>query len=704
MNIGSLLFFVFTCLGLGFLIDIFVPKWKADILEKVVMRFGVGLAAFSVLGIILNLLHIPLYWLIFLFIAFLIAGIAFWYRPSVYDVGVSKKFYKQKWFIYSLIAVILFFNAGMMYMQGTFGYSWMEDGDPWVYTAVTKNIADDMTFTADYKQLHYTEPYTQGYQIVLGMVTQTADSVYWVMKFFTTLVLGFSILFFYFFARRLTENEDHAILATIFLWAMPAWLGHFIYSLNWNMVIFVVLLYPLVLSFDDKPKKWCLGWRWPLAIAFASLWINHFYTAMAGTLLILIFYIVRVLTDEDLHTNVLQGLVGGVLLSLLFYIPSYARHWHLVVPGKLGFGGVEELFPLLLFLTSTTGLITLILAIALISALYYYREVWFKPIKTIIKPRGTKLGIYIGSIVAVLIVLLLPFKFFESFGSGSRIYTLGDFFIATSQNMINNPISVGWVIMSLFCIGLVLALLNIKKLIAKNNANLLVIFTLGLATLLIVNSMRFSITFVPFRMWTFFAIFCALLAAFPVAKALGGLKNNLIVLGIIIVIGIAVIPTSHSAKVEYNTALWPDQEIIVPESQALFQWMRDGGIPKDSRVFRMCASSYPFVAYDMSSELTKIPAINPGIEPGTPYYSIAMNETADENLAFFRQHKIEYVVIGSSCLVKGSNEDRIVLAQLINPKMDELITHPSFSVVRVSQSPEGTPPERQAVELLFKVE
>ena len=141
--------------------------------------------------------------------------------------------------------LVLFGLTLNMYLEGSFRYDYFEDTDPWGYTAVADYIGENKTFSVPYYSLQYSEPYTQGYQIVMGLLSQTNDSIYWTMKFFNALIVSFGVLFMYFFARRFSGDEDVAVLAGFFLFAVPAWVSHFVFSLHFNMTIFVVLLYVL---------------------------------------------------------------------------------------------------------------------------------------------------------------------------------------------------------------------------------------------------------------------------------------------------------------------------------------------------------------------------------------------------------------------------------------------------------------------------
>ena len=247
----SIIFFFTVTLLTGTLVDLLVRGWRADWLEKLVMRFGVGLAALSVIGVILNLLHIPLDYRVFSGIGILIL-IGAVVRNRASSSGTKNKasqalsqFWRQKKFWYGLFMLVLFGLTLNMYLEGSFKYNYFEDTDPWGYTAVADYIGENKTFSVPYYSLQYSEPYTQGYQIVMGVLSQTNDSIYWTMKFFNALIVSFGVLFMYFFARRFSGDEDVAVLAGFFLFAVPAWVSHFVFSLHFNMTIFVVLLYVL---------------------------------------------------------------------------------------------------------------------------------------------------------------------------------------------------------------------------------------------------------------------------------------------------------------------------------------------------------------------------------------------------------------------------------------------------------------------------
>ena len=192
----SILFFLGVTIGLSFLIDLFID-YRADIVEQFFMRIGFGISAFTILGIFLDFFGIPLHFMTFLIIAFII---------TISAILKKWKFSFNKWLqpiksknniISYIIVFLMFCVTAYMYISGSFGYPYFENDDPWDYTVVSKVIGEGHTIRAPFKYNHYSEPYTQGYQALMGVIGQTNDSIYWTMKFFTNLIYAFSIPFFF---------------------------------------------------------------------------------------------------------------------------------------------------------------------------------------------------------------------------------------------------------------------------------------------------------------------------------------------------------------------------------------------------------------------------------------------------------------------------------------------------------------------------
>ena len=679
MVLASIIIFFILTIGLSFIIDFFI-EWKADLFEQFIIRIGIGLTLIPIMGIIFNILHIPLDWKIFLAITIILPIITI--KKSTILEQIKKITFKKitKKQIYYLLITIMFIITAYMYIHGSFLNLHFEDSDPWEYAYVAKYIAEEKTFSADFYFNHFSEPYPQGYSILMGLLHQTNDSIYWNMKFFHNLIISFSILFFFFFVKKLNKNSNIAIISTFTLFAVPAWFSHFIFSLTFNMTIMFILFYSLIQM--QKNKKW----KYLAIISFASIWIIHFYTAMVITALFILYYLIKVFTQETFNKNLVQVGFFGILLSfIIFWIPGIYKYretiFHSDHPPQLG--GLDMFFPTIeKILANTTYSITFIALIAIIFAIYFLRKKWFPYIKKILQIKNIKWKIFLGILIIALLVLIIPSgKIMYAKGSATRHYTLGDFFIAKGQNMINNPVGIGLILMSLFVIGMIFLIINYKRLFKKENFWIALTFTWSIFTFIGVLGYDFSIGFVPFRMWTFFVIPLSIIVGFimvnifKITKYFKGTLKYVILIGLIILFISSVYATSFKQKYTVNTASWPEHKIMIPTSQELFVWLRDSGeIKKWTKVSALCHNPFVVFGYDMYS---------PGWESKeiTYYYDNFLNSTTEENYKFLKKYDYKYAIIDGGCITKFERDPK-----KINQKIIEFVNSTNFNLVKNTDS------------------
>lgn len=681
-------FFVVT-ITTGFLIDLLIKDWRADWLEKMMMRIGVGLAALSVTGAIFNLLHIPLDFRIFLGPGILFC-IGAWFRKRHSSTTADKnfrttfrQFWKQRTFWYGFVVIALFVVTMHMYLTGTFAYTYFEDTDPWGYTAVADYIGEHKTFTAPYYSIQYGEPYTQGYQIVMGVLSQTNDSIYWTMKFFSALVISFSIPFMFYFTRRFSQNDEAALLASLFLFSAPAWVSHFVYSLHYNMTIFVVLLYILAQMIPKKSVASCekSGWAWLGIIIYASMLINHFSSVFHASIFCLAYLLTRVLAEKQIDWKTLMVFFGGGLLSLVFFIPAYARHWW-VVDSNQQLGGVQTLYPLLRFLVTPAGLAILAGLLAAIVIAYHFRSTWQPGFEKWLATGNRGMLVWLAGLAVVLVVMILPIEIVRSLGTGDRLYLLADFFSASEDNLINNPIGLGPVLMVVLIISFLWASVRIAKLFKKDRSWEAVGFAWIITGFLLVLGSYLSISIAPFRAWTFLGLVASLFAALGLISIIQTYwRNNWIPVVVVLLMAVLLIPTTYIPKYKLNTMLWPDHTIGPPESQDFYAWLRDGGIPKNSVVAHLCGSSEFLSGYDMNP-----PLWNEKFHPRRdrkPYFDNRPFELDAEAFAMLKDAQVEYLTLGATCIwqepVPG---DRQKYGYYIGSKIDRYVKDPRLSVIR----------------------
>ena len=682
----SIIYFVLTTGCLGFVIDLFVREWRADFAEKFFIRMGVGLALFSFLGVIFNLAAIPLDWRVFP-----AAGVAAVAGALVKNRGFSGLMgspglrWDLKKALHLLIVLLLFAVTAKMYIGGAFQYAWFEDGDPWGYAVSSKYIAEKKTFSAGTRFNYYALPYTQGYQIVMGVLHQTNHSIYWNMKFFNALVISFGVVFFYFFVRRFTSDEELALAAAFFLFAVPAWVSHFVFSLAYNMTIFLVALYVFAMIVRDEEKTW-KGWSVIGAMVIGSLWVNHFYTAFMGTTLLFVYCLHRVIIEREPKPRLFPALMTGMLSSLLFYVPAYLPHWDSL--SRLhGLGGADMVVRWIHDVWNFKGLATVMPVLLAGVALYVFRRFWAPRVRHILGKPFSIPVIYLAAFLVFLAVLAIPDHIFSFKGTGTKDYGLGDFFVARSKNMINNPVGIGLAVMSLFSIGIVLSLAKFRETFKPENLWLSTSLLWSVLSIFIILGTYFSITVAPFRMWTFFGLFASLLAAYGFISIRRKIPYERGKIAAWAVLAAVVIPTSFVQKYQVNNSIWPDHMVRVPESRALYERMRNGAVPRDSSVLRLCGDSTFLVGYDMS--------LDPILDSRSKkYYRRALDEPARDNREFLRRKKVEYVTLGLSCAAErrlsGNALQDYVLK--LERKKNELDRHIGFSKI-----------EETRTEVLFRV-
>jgi len=559
-----------------------------------------------------------------------------------------------------------------------------------------------MTFSVPYYSIQYSEPYTQGYQIVMGVLNQTNDSIYWTMKFFSAFVISFGVLFMYYFARRFSRNEEIAVLSGVFLFAVPAWVSHFVFSLHFNMTIFVVLLYVLAQLMNqpqggsspgenmtsnyrqNKLGHCCPGksggWVYVGIIVYASMLVNHFSSVFHASIFCFVLIVTKTLSERKIDWKIFAVFVGGFLLSLLYFIPAYARHWWLTESTE-ELGGVNSLIKLV---STSFGIVAVTVVVFISGLVYLTRKRWQPPTEKWLDLGNRGMIIWLTGLILVLVVLFMPFEISQTFGTGDQGYGWKHFFSASSINMMNNPFGLGPVIMSSVLVSFLLAAVMICRMFKPDRAWTAISLGWIITAFLLVLGKDLSIALAPFRAWTFLGFFASFFAAWGVITLIQSLSGNRWVsIGSIILLTIILIPTTFIPKFQLNTMAWQDHTIGVPESRKLFEWMRDGGIPKNSVVAHLCGDSEFLSGYDMNP-----PVWNEDFHPkrtvDKPYFVKNPLELTDEAFVILKNANVEYVTLGASCLwqapaAAGEEED---YGYRIRQKMDENIADPRLILVK----------------------
>ena len=320
------LFFVYT-FGLGIVATSFV-KNSDNFLERNLMRIGFGVAIVPFLGLILNLFRIPIDWRIILVLSLV--------YPLYY--AIKHKFQLKPRFAItktdlSILAMLVIFSANLyVYASGAFNYPYLEDDDSWSHAMSVKYVSIEKTvFQKTSVGFHYIDPYPPTYDLLLGILNQTNDSVYWTLKFFNALIISLSTIFFYFFVKEFTQDRNKALFASFALASIPAFMSHFIWSISLTAPLYFVVFYALEMIKHDK--KW---WIVAGLVMVTTLTSSPTHSTYFGLFFVLYLLTKMILERNILIYHILAGILGALLSFIFWWLPMIFKHGFYGVLTSLG--------------------------------------------------------------------------------------------------------------------------------------------------------------------------------------------------------------------------------------------------------------------------------------------------------------------------------------------------------------------------------
>ncbi len=526
--ITIVLFFVY-CWGLGFTALSFVQKKPELRLERFCLAVALGLGIFPILAVLLNFVHIPLDWKVFLGLSLVWPIVIFIRKMKKNELNMpqlSFSFTKSELMLCGAIVIMLL--SLFMYTKGAFAYPYLEDEDPWGHAVGAKYVALEKIaydpVLVEQKRidevLAYIDPYPPAYDVLMGVLHQTSPDLNWTLKFFNALIISFGVLFFYLFAKEFVGDNGKALLATFFLAVIPSYFSHFIWAHSYVVMLFFPAMYALLMIKEDGK------WMWIALVMIASIWVTqNIEEPIKLTTMLLLFVIVASVVHRQFLRKEFAAICGGVLLSFV---------WWGVMVVKYGYRDFIRAFTGSNILAAEQGG----LESAVSSAV-----------------GATGQGSFLHKLAGIFNSLT------SSGGTASRAYSFNDFFVAKGENLINAPIGIG-IVLSLLAIGAVLYVLwhyRSRLMIYEQMAITVSLFWF-IYTFWGVNGQTFLISIArgPFRMWLLLSIPLALLAAEGVYYLVARLKRwNIPAVIIIVIVILGVLFTSGYQKYQLNTAMWP---------------------------------------------------------------------------------------------------------------------------------------------------
>ncbi len=621
-------------------------KPEEDCLERFFVSTGLILAFIPILGTVFNLLNIPIdykYFLLFFAAILLIEG-SHYFKKSSIRIDISK-ITKESISWTNLLLILLFFATLYMYLKGSFAYPWFEDNDPWIFASAAKYIAVNKTFSTNFRFTDVAQPYPQAYQIIMGLINQISPSINWCMKFFNSLFISLSIPFFFYFANKLLKDRWYALLATALIFSMPAWLTHFMFSLNLAMVLLPLFFYALLKAENDR------SWQMPAIIIFASIWITHFYSSFIITIMLFIYFVTRSFSQSKIDRLSLKVGGFGLLLSgLVFWLPSIIRFKKSVLIDNTAPGGISIVINIIQgAIKSPHFKLTIGIAIFIIFLLLLIYDIKKNTLKSLFKKSLFKPALFLIFMILVIAFLMIPKKLIPLFGSASMEYGLHHFIILKNiGNFIQNPYGIGIIPIILALIGIFYILANMERLFTDENKNFSTCFVWIIFTFLGVMGASFSVHIVPFRMWSFFAFSTAIFGTFALLKILSRswLKRHIQIL-ILVILMVSTLPTWYFSKYILNTNEWNEGYLQISESRFLYTWVKNF-LPKNSKVYAFYTDQCVPIVFDMVSF--------PWDKEVSDYSKKDIEKSMEDNYAFLKRKGYEYLVIDGSSILREFND------------------------------------------------
>jgi len=670
--ITIILFFVY-CYGLGFTVSSFA-KNSENFLERNLMRLGFGLSILPFLALALNIIKIPADWRIILALSLVYPAYYLFrhYKKFNFNNILNIKITKTS---ISIFLMLLIFAWNLyIYLSGAFSYPYLEDDDSWSHAIGVKYISiEKNAFFQETQFIRYINPYPPSYDLVLGILHQTNDSVYWTMKFFNALIISLSAIFFYFFVKELSGSTSKALFATFALASIPSFLSHFIWAISLAVPLYLACFYALERIKHDS--------RWWIAsgIVMAAILISTPTHSTYFGLFFALYLAAKFLADKKTLLPLARAGALGISLSfLIWWLPMILRHNIEGVLRGIGLGGAaigisnivsiggtgDRAYSMSDFIfAKEANMINNPIGLGVVLSLLLIFSLVYLPIKHKGSLRKKKIAVLISFFAAAAFVLLFL----------SSTY-LGVLWAPKSELDQKIPFSVFFsdqifLIASLTVMIFVLSALLIAMYADKafKDGYIFVVLIWLIFAFYAVNAGPYQFRLSPFRTWMLLAIPVCILAA----EGANGLANlakrsvgNVGKYAIIAILLTGIYFTSTQQKIAVNTADWPPGGFWTSgEELGTYAWIKDN-LPKNSKVFTF-VNNGPVIGMDMYT--------CHWCSDVRDYQKNGFNETAQENYNWLKDKGYEYLI------VDGQTAQRLG-AEETNRKIQELASSGLFRI------------------------
>jgi len=663
-----ILFFVYTW-GFGFSITFFL-KNSENFLERNLIRVGIGLGVFSVVSNLLNLLHIPMDWRIFLILSIILPIMAS--AKSLLKEAPKINLKLTKSHVYIVIVLLIFLIHFFIFLKGDFLYPYLEDDDSWdhaksaTYVAIEKTAYEPEEFKSlpGHGMFHYLDPYPPSYPILMGVLHQTSPSINWTLKFFNSLIISIGIMFFYFFIKEFFKNQTKALFATFILAIIPCYFSHFIWSLSLSVALFFPAFYCLEMKKHDSK------WIFAAVIVIAAILLTQTTTSVHFAFFLAIYVLTKLFFEKKLDILlIIAGPIAGLLAIVLWWGPMYIKY--------------KTIHGLLLGL-GQTGVGAILFGEAL--RFYTWQDfIYVKNYNMINNPVG--IGFFLSLLVILSLVSIFTFWGKKTTNERAAITAvlLWLLYAFLSVNGSRLPVRLdyhrSWLIMAI-----PISIIVVEGLWLLMNLNLqskifAAVFLLFIYVIYILMASGFNKEqgtqyFIP-SLFILVASFAIILSIFLMIQYLLN-QRKLILKDIFKAVLLAeiillLLITSGYQKYEVNTATWPPGMLWTSYDE-IAGYVSLNALPIDTKIFPVCSdSASKLIGFDMLAY--------PWRNEGATAYKSYNFTSVDEFYSTLKNKGYEYAIIDGGCV-----QDKNIGINRTNEIIQLLINSTNFKPVQQTQA------------------
>ena len=602
----SIVYFFVITLAFGYsLAKITQVKLSSSIYYRFFIYLALGLGTLPLIFVILNLILVPLVWWAILILALIVPSYSFFKRKRLL---VKKDFIVKKKDLYLFLSLFLAIVLFVVYLTGAFNYPYMEDDDSWDHAVGSKYVSEYQTYSrevnAENFKRNYLEPYPPAYDVLMGILHQTNDSINWTLKFFNVLIISLGLIFFYIFSELFFNNSKKAIFSTFILFVIPSFMSHFIWSQSLAIVLFFPTLYFIIKSEESRAHLIIAG------VLCAGVILSQPSSAAIFAVFYLLYVVAKIFSDYFCGNSIFNS----IKVNLVYFLP---------------------------------GIIGMI-----VSFIFYWLPILIKyGVQLTLDGIGLFSGLFSTSAETIV-----------ADTSGGLVYGFTDFMFAPLVSKMDQPIGWGIILFILVSLTILIFLINYKK-IKKISYLVAILFWLGFC-FLGVQGNAMPIKLFPHRFWAFLAIPVSLLVAEGFFLIYNQLKQRkAIKIFFVLTIFVGLLVTSGYPKYVVETSNWPPGGGWTSSEEIQgYIWMYNN-FEKSTPILNVCWDEEKVIGFDMYS-----PPLNLEIENfyERKIKTMTVKEINLEVITLVNKYNFQYIIIDGTCAKKLNQKADDLLKDILN--------------------------------------